>query len=84
MDISISLNGVQTAERNLDQAAGKIAMSNTPSSNTPSSKSADVFELTDFAAALIAADQAKIAAEANLRVVSAQTDLEQKVLNLFA
>jgi hypothetical protein len=84
MDISISLDGVLTAERNLEQAARKIAASNIPSLSTSFSKSSDLFELTDFAAELIAADQAKIAAKANLRVISMQTDLEQQILNLFA
>ena len=79
MDISISLNGVQTAEWNLEQAARKIALANTPSPG-----SADVFELTDFAAELIAADRAKITAEANLRVISMEMDLESHALNLFA
>ena len=79
MDISVSLNVVQTAEWNLEQAARKIALA-----NTPSPVSADVFELTDFAAELIAADRAKITAEANLRVISMEMDLESHALNLFA
>ena len=79
MDISISLNGVQAAERNLEQAARKIAMANTPFPG-----SADVFELTDFAAELIAADRAKITAQANLRVISMEMELEHEILNLFA
>jgi hypothetical protein len=82
MDMWISLNGVQTAERNLEQAARKIATPSIP--DTPFSKSADVFQPTDIAAELIAADQAKIAAKANLRAISTQTDLEQEILNLFA
>jgi hypothetical protein len=79
MDFSISLNGVQTAEQNFNQAAQKIAAANLPSSESP-----DRFELTDFAAELIAADQAKFAVEANLRVISTQTELEHETLNLFA
>jgi hypothetical protein len=79
MDISVSLNGVQTAEQNLERAARKIATANAPSSGP-----ADIFELTDFAAELIAADRAKISAKANLRVISMETDLEREALNLFA
>ena len=79
MDTSVSLNGVHTAERNLEQAARKIAMANTPSPG-----SADTFALTDIAAELIAVEQAKMAQKANLRVISMQTDLEHEALNLFA
>jgi len=79
MDISVSLNGLQAAETTLNQVAQKIAASNTPSPGSP-----DVFELTDLAAALIAADQAKISAQANLRVISTETHLEHETLNLFA
>jgi hypothetical protein len=78
MDISISLNGFQAAERNLDQAARKIA---TP--NAPSRGSADVLELTDYAAELIAADRAKISAKANLEVISTEMNLQHEALDLF-
>jgi len=79
MDCSISLNGVYTAERNLEEAARRIA-----TANTASPKSADTFELTDFAAELIAVDQARTAEKANLQAISMQMDLEHEALNLFA
>jgi hypothetical protein len=79
MDVSISLNGVITAERSLEQAARKIS-----TDNVAFHEDSDTFELTDFAAELIAVDQAKIAAKANLKVISKQTDLQQEALNLFA
>jgi hypothetical protein len=79
MDTSISLNGVHAAERSLEQTARKIA-----TANIPSAESADTFELTDFAAELIALNQAKTAEKANLKVISMQTDLEREALNLFA
>jgi hypothetical protein len=78
MDISISLNGYHTAERNLEQAARKIA-----SANTPFPESADTLALTDLAAELIAAEQAKTAGIANLRVIFVQTDVEHEALDLF-
>ncbi len=78
MDISISLQGVQTAEQSLNQAAQTIA-----AANLPSAGSADIFELTDFAAELIKADEATIAAKANLRVISMQTELGREILDLF-
>jgi hypothetical protein len=79
MDCSISMNGMHAAERQLEQAARKIT-----AASTPSPESADAFELTDFASELIAAEQAKLAAKANLRVLSVQADLEHATVNVFA
>ena len=79
MDLSISLNGLQAAEQTLNQAAQKIA-----GANLPSSRPKDFFEVTDFAAELIKADQAKVAAQANLKVISMQTELDHETLDLFA
>jgi hypothetical protein len=79
MDSSISLSGIHAAELHLEQAARKIM-----TASTPFSESGDTFELTDFAAELIAADQAKLAVKANLRVLSMQADLEHEAVNLFA
>jgi hypothetical protein len=79
MDSSISLNGIHAAERQLEQAARKIT-----AASTPLPESADAFELTDFASELIAAQQARLAAKANLRVLCVQTDLEHETVNLFA
>jgi hypothetical protein len=79
-DYSISLNGILTAERNLSQAAQRIATVNLPSAGAP----ADSLSLTDLAAELVAVDRAKITAEANLRVLSTQQGLEREALDLFA
>ena len=69
MDYSISLNGLFSAYRNLEQAARRV------SAPDPA---------TDFAAELVAADQAKVAGEANLRVLSVERELEGSILDIFA
>ncbi len=69
MDYSICLNGLYSAYRNLEQTAQRI------SAPDPT---------TDIAAELVAADQAKIAGEANLRVISAERELESAILDIFA
>jgi len=79
-DYSISLNGLQTAERNLNQAARQIAASGLPSPGA----SPDSLSLSDMAKELLAANQAKIAAEANLRVISTESELDREALNLYA
>jgi hypothetical protein len=66
-DYSISLNGFFAAERNLFQAAQRIATGNLPD---PS----DVME----------ANQAKVAAEANLKALTTQQALDREALDLFA
>ena len=80
MDYSISLNGIFAAERNFERAAGRIASANVPVSNAAS----DSISLTDFAAELLAVDQAKTAVQANLQVISKQDELEREALDLFA
>jgi hypothetical protein len=69
MDYSISLNGIFAAQRSLEQSARRIA--------TPQ-------PATDYAAELIAVDQAKIAEKANLQVLSVETDLQGTLLDIFA
>lgn len=81
-DYSISLEGVCTAERSFERAAGRIAAGNLPTSSE--SAPSDSLSLTDYAAELIAIDQAKIAHKANLQVISSQRDLERATLDLFA
>jgi len=39
---------------------------------------------TDIAAEILAADQAKITGEANLRVISVERELEVAILDIFA
>ena len=69
MDYSISLNGLYSSYRSLEQAARRIAAPDPG---------------TDFAAELLAADQSKIAAQANLRVMSVERGLEDSILDIFA
>ena len=69
MDYYVSLNGLFSAYRNLEQAARRIS--------TPD-------PTTDYAAELIAADQARTAGEANLRVISVERELEGAILDIFA
>jgi hypothetical protein len=80
MDYSVSLNGIQVAEQNFSQAAQRIATANLPAPNAP----VDSLTLTDFAAELVAADLAKTAIKANIKVIHAQNDLAQEALDLFA
>jgi hypothetical protein len=80
MDYSISLNGIQVAERNFSQAAQRIATANLPTTNAPM----DSLTLTDFAAELVAADLAKTEIKANIEFIRTQSELEQETLDLFA
>jgi hypothetical protein len=81
MDFSISLNGISAAEQNLNQASRRIA-SATPSFSGDSLK--DSVSFSDFATEAVEINQAKTAAEANLKVISSQQELERDALNLFA
>jgi len=69
MDCAISLNGILTAQRTLEQSARRIAMSPTT---------------TDLAADMVSIQQAKISEEANLGVISVEQDLGTTLLDLFA
>jgi len=69
MDYSISLNGIFASERALELSARRIARPD---------------PAADYAAEMIAVRQAKVAAQANLRVVSTQQELENSLLDLFA
>jgi hypothetical protein len=80
IDYSIPLIGIQKAERSLEQAAVRIASANLPSPDP----SADSLSLSDFAAELIAVDQAKTAIKANLQVISTHGEILQEILDLFA
>jgi hypothetical protein len=69
MDYFLSLNGIFTAQRSLEQSVRRIA--------TPQ-------PATDFAEEAITLKQSKIAVEANHRVIKIGTDLESTLLDLFA
>ena len=77
---AISLNGLQAAERSLQQAAHNIATANLPVSG----EVGDYLTLSDFASELIAVDMAKTEYRANLQVIEAKRELEQETLDLFA
>lgn len=77
---AISLNGLQAAERSLQQAAHNIATANLQASGDPG----DYLTLSDFAAELIAVDMAKTDYEANLKVIAARRETEQEALDLYA
>lgn len=94
---SISAEGLSAACRSLDQAAHRIAAgsvnaqrdltqgagSNTVSgSNLQETASSSV--KVDLLTELLTVKHAKIDAEANLRVMSTQQDLEHEILNLLA
>jgi len=78
-DYSISLNGVLAAERNLEQAARRIATVNLPATDN----SDDWLSLSDLAADLLAVDLAKTAEKANLRVLFRLRELDREVFNLL-
>jgi hypothetical protein len=69
MDCSIPLNGIFTAQRTLEQSARRIAASPTS---------------TDLAADMVSIQQAKIAEEANFRVISVEQNLGTTLLDRFA
>ena len=69
MDYSISLNGIYTAQRGLEQSARRIA--------TPQ-------PATDFAGEAITLKQLKTAVEANHRVLKVEADLEGFLFDVFA
>jgi hypothetical protein len=76
---AISLNGIQAAERSLEQAAHKIATANLPASGEP----LDYLSLTDYTAEFLAIDLAKTAVKANLKVISTRQEIEHETLDLF-
>jgi hypothetical protein len=80
-DYSISYEGIRAAGRSLSEAAHKIASINkSGKTQNEQAKSRDV----DFAAALLQANRAKIAAKANLNLLSKQEELEHKILDILA
>jgi len=80
VEYSISLNGVLSAERDLNQAALRIESADVPSADSCE----DCVTISDLAAEILAANRAETAAEANLRVISMQQELDRQSLNLFA
>jgi hypothetical protein len=94
---SSCIEGLRNAELLLDKAARNIAagyVANLPARSpedtvqiSPAGNSAasgSTFTSVDYAAELITAGQAEIAAKANLKVLSSQFKLERETLDLFA
>jgi hypothetical protein len=94
---SSSIEGLRNAELILDKAARNIAAGGVVNQSPQglgdtvqispagqSAASASSFTPVDYAAELIAAKQAEIAAKANLKVLSSQIKLERETLDLFA
>jgi hypothetical protein len=79
-DYATSFGGFRAAVRSLAEAANKIANIN-KSSNTQNEKAKA--EDMDLPGALIQADKAKIDAEANLKFIQSQNELDNKVLDVF-
>lgn len=80
VDYSIPLNGILAAGRDFNQAAGRIASANLPSSDDFK----DSVYISDFAEDFVSIQRSKTIYEANLKVISTQQELEQEVLDLFA
>jgi len=93
---SSSIEGLRNAELMLDRAARTIASGRV--ADRPSQSPGDTVQISqagqsassppmtpvDYAAELINVRQAKIAATANLKVLSSQFKLERETLDLFA
>ena len=79
-DYSVSFGGLRAAVRSLSEAAHKIANINkSGKTEDERAKSGDM----DIPSALIQADQAKINAEANLKFIASQNELDEKILDVF-
>ena len=88
IDFSVPIEGLRTAERSLSEAAHKISVigqsEKAQNEPTPDGDSVSWSMNVDFEAALLQADQAKTAAQANLHLLSTQQELDHKILNIFA
>jgi hypothetical protein len=85
-DFAVSMEGIRTAQRSLSDAAQKIA--NVNSSATQKEQGTDQDDVTlsggiDLAAALLQARQAKIAAKANMNLLSTEHELEQTAIDMI-
>ena len=87
IDFSVPIEGLRAAERSLSEAAHKVSTTGlsgiSPSMPAPSEDSPSWAMNVDFQAALLQADQAKIAAQANLVVLSEEQKLTKHILNVF-
>jgi hypothetical protein len=86
-DYSISLEGLRTAENQLNNAAGKVSRPiNCNDVATPSGENTDRLTLAgdmDIAGAMVEAQEAKIIYKANLKMIETQMDTEEEALDIF-
>jgi hypothetical protein len=88
IDFSVPIEGLRVAENSLSDAAHKIsAIGQSAQSQTGQAQNTDSVSWSmnvDFEAALVQADQAKVAAQANLNIISTQRELGKATLDIFA
>ena len=86
-DCSISLEGLRTAEDQLNNAARKVSRPlNCSDVAAFSGEAADCLTLagaTDIAGAMVEAQEAKIIYKANLKMIETQMEMEEEALDLF-
>jgi hypothetical protein len=92
IDYAVPMEGLRNAERSLSEAAYKIAavgqseigQNEQPQKEQPLNEDTVSWSMkVDFETALLQADQAKIAAQANMKVISTQHGLDNKILDIF-
>jgi hypothetical protein len=83
---SISIQGLQRAERNLDLAAQKIAkfhpLDGASKEQGKDQDSASISGDVDLNAALVESMQARIDAKANMKMISAVQDLDKNSIDI--
>ena len=86
-DCSISLEGLRTAENQLNNAARKVSRPlNCSDVAASSGEAVDRLTLagdTDIAGAMVEAQEAKIIYKANLKMIETQMEMEEEALDLF-
>ncbi len=86
-DYSISLEGLRTAENQLNNAARKVSRPlNCSDVAASSGEAVDRITLTgdtDIAGAMVEANEAKIVYRANLKIIETQVEMEKEALDLF-
>jgi hypothetical protein len=88
IDFSVPIEGLRNAESSLSEAAHKVSSlgltGKGPGVSPPDGDSVSWSMNVDFQAALLQADQAKIAAQANLKVLSAEQETSKNIMDVFA
>lgn len=88
---SISLQGMQNAQLRIERAAQNIANGHSPAPASGPAVSADSVQLSahqadpvDYAREAVTIIEAKIATEADLKVMAAQKEVDRSTLDLIA